>query len=283
MIHLKLIVTGSLEERALGGALSRAFPAGTFDIEVAQRLNSFTSERLTLDPTNERPDSPVRKLAAELVASVEPGRSRKDGPRPDRVVLVEDLEPVNWDQPAVVIACLRRAVEQHLGSMGWNARTHDAVRERLRERCSFHLLVPMVEGYFLTDPETLHAQLKLPAQRRSCFDPIAADVEDVAFDIADPALAAGDGRRQHPKRYLNFLCDPSGENERAYRETKQGAAILTALRWDRVFASDVRLQYLRALFDDLAWGLDDVAMPFPGVSSPLTRVRDGGLLRNVDA
>src|SRR5689334_20565086 len=95
----------------------------------------------------------------------------------------------------------------------------------VRERCSFHLLSPMIEVYFFGEPAAL---TRAGARRAAKLDPAERDLEDFATDDPD-FLSPADGkhpvwatanRARHPKSYLRFLCDPTGANPRAYRETK---------------------------------------------------------------
>jgi hypothetical protein len=169
--------------------------------------------------------------------------------------------------------------------LAWNVRTEERVVAALRERCSFHLFVPMPEAYFLMDPGALR---HLGGQRESCADP-AADVEDPGFRIDDPDLEAGDVARRHAKHYVNFLCASPNEApaKRAYKETKQGVAILNALDWNRVLGPTNRSRYLRSLVHDLAWAIGELtgdypAPPFPGELAPLTaRKERPRVLRNI--
>ncbi len=156
----------------------------------------------------------------------------------------------------------------------WGSKTMEVVRTHLRTTCSFHLFVPMLEAYFFADPMAL---ARLNATAPSQFD-LATDMEN--FSVADPNLPAGDPRLQHPKRYANFMCDPSGKLARAYKETKQGIEILRVLDWRKVLSNPEHGRFLRALFDDLAWGLK-VENPFQGTRAKETQIRDKGLLRNI--
>jgi hypothetical protein len=276
MKKVVLITTGDCEQLALGASLKRYFPGAEF--ESLPRRESFTSSRVRASAS--RPAGPralatvVDRLAQAMIAVTDPGR---DGTRPDLVIAVDDVEVVNLDQLDVVVAQLRQAVQRHLETFSWSsARRRDQVIERLREHCSFHLLCPMVEAYFYGEPGALQ---RAGARRPSKVDSLNIDVEDFATADED-FLSVPDGktywakpnRQKHPKRYLEYLCDPDGSPESAkfaYRETGGGVSALQKLDWSGSFSLDGRAQLARSLFADLALALD-VENPFPGTCHPLT-------------
>src|SRR5947208_699361 len=112
MKRLRLIVTGQAERRALHLSLKRLFEE---HLEVMEPLfvEGFTSNRLRPLPAS---PAPARRLAARmaeaLVAEVSVGR-KKDG-KADLVVALDDLELANDDQPQVVVAELKAAIQEHL-------------------------------------------------------------------------------------------------------------------------------------------------------------------------
>jgi hypothetical protein len=167
-----------------------------------------------------------------------------------------------------------------------SATTRDRVYEQLRERASFHLFSPLVEAYFFGEPEAL---ARAGADKApSLFDPSHSDVE--AFVVDDPRfLAPGSvkaawsksDRARHPKRYVQYLCDPTGEGAAPYRETHEGAAALRTLAWDQVLAAQGFVRHARAVFSDIAEAAGLAQSPFPGEEAALTARRDDGLLRNI--
>ncbi|MCW8140848.1 MAG: hypothetical protein KIT58_18250 [Planctomycetota bacterium] len=193
------------------------------------------------------------------------------------MVAIEDLERANLHQAGHVVDYFRRAVEDVITAQDWSQRHEERVREQLRTRCSFHLFVPMIEAYFFAHAGALQHLKAVDAPR---FDPTVTDMEQFAV-AAHPGLEPGDERLVHPKRYANFLCDPSGALDRAYNETKQGLQVLANLDWSIVLSNPDHGRFLRALFHDLAWGLEVDPAPFPGQVAGETRVRDDGLLRNL--
>jgi hypothetical protein len=288
MKKVVLITTGDCEQLALGASLKRYFPGAEF--EALPRRESFTSSRVRASAS--RPIGPrslstvVDRLAQAMIAVTDPGR---DGTRPDLVIAVDDVEVVNLDQLDVVVAQLRQAVQRHLETFPWpSARRCEQVTERLREHCSFHLLCPMVEAYFYGEAGALQ---RAGARRPSKVDALNIDVEDFATADED-FLSVPDGktywaksnRQKHPKRYLEYLCDPEGSPESAkfaYRETGGGVSALQRLDWSGSFSLENRAQLARSLFADLALALD-VENPFPGSCHPLTSQpgRDA-ILRNL--
>jgi hypothetical protein len=295
MKRVALLVTGKTEE-ALHQSLGRVFPGVEF--VVLPLRDSFTSRPLPATPllhadgTAPRPTN-VERLAQALIAEVEPGR--RDQKPPDLVVLVDDLELDNQAWPERAVGHVKQAVRAHLERHAWpSAISRERAYEGVRERCSFHLLAPMVEAYFFREPAAL---ARAGAKRESLFDALAADVER-DFLVNDPDFLgppdrppkdkcppwATPGRAQHPKRYLQFLCDPAGTDSRAYVETKGGQAALRELDWPKVLAPQEHVRFLRSLIHDLAdaLGEDAVARDHAGETHSLTWPPPSDrLLRNV--
>lgn len=305
MMQVALLVTGKAEEKALHHSLKRIFPEATF--VMRPRRDGFTSQPLPPTPlflardqaprpTSARDRAPrptnVERLAEALVAEVEPGR--RDQALPDLVVLVDDLEIANQERPERAVEHVRAAVEKHLETHDWpSAATRARAYERVRERCSFHLLAPMVEAYFFREPAAL---TRAGAKRASLFDASAADVETSFLVVNEPDFLADRPAREkpapwatadrarHPKRYLQFLCDPTGTEKRAYVETVGGLAALRDLDWPEVLEPQEHVRFLRSLIHDLAHALgrDAVAQRFAGTTHPLTwPPPPNALLRNI--
>jgi hypothetical protein len=281
-----LIVTGDVEKKALHLSLNRIFPDVEFDVRLRE---SFTSNPLPAEP----PPNPhleqltlVEKLADALIAAVDPGR---EGKPVDLAVLVDDLELWNMAAPERAIDHIRAAIKKRLEDTWPNLERRQKSAALVRERCSFHLLSPMVEAYFFGEPAALR---RAGAQRAAVFNPATRDVED--FQTNDPAFLtppddkkipwAKPSRARHPKHYLRFLCDPSGQSPRAYQETKHGHEALRSLNWQQVLDPDQHACFARAFLADLAEGLNHprAARMFPGALHPLTsrRARDN-VLRNL--
>lgn len=260
MLTISLLVTGVTEHTGLPDSLRQVFPSARFRIgNGGRRLDGFTSHRLKpLTGPRPRAESYLDEFAARLVAETYPGR---DGKPADLIVGVDDLELENMDQPELVVRLLREAVQAHV-ERSFQGNTRARVYERLQNHCSFHLLKPMVEAYFFGEPAALDRAGR--ALERTClFGAESCDVEDFAVD--DPAYmqvaeAANDkrdwrhGRQQrprHPKKYLQFLCDPAGDGKTTYRESRGGAEALKRLAWEQVLRPG-HVAYARALLADIA-------------------------------
>jgi hypothetical protein len=153
------------------------------------------------------------------------------------IIGVDHLELHSAPQRATDV--LRSAIARGLATLESSLARHERLRTAVAERCSFHLLVPMVEAYFFGEPEAL---TRAGAVHTSRFNPQTQDVE--AFVVEHPPFPEADAR--HPKRYLKFLSDGG------YRETKHGVAALKDLSWPTVLATPTFTQSARALIDDIA-------------------------------
>jgi len=272
MTRVALIVTGRLEELALADSLNRVFPDTTFYVE--KKLDCFTSSRVR-DLGATRTPSLADKLAQSLVATVDPGR---DGHPADLVLVVEDLEVANLDQPDVVVDVLRNAVARHIDAHWPSQARRERAHRRLRERASFHLLCPMTEAYFFGDRATL-AAAGVTAQPR-----LEPDVDLESFSVVDTTYLseprgtktwATENRRRHPKHYLQFLLEPD-----AYAETEHGRRALDQLDWSALVAAHAsHLSFARSMLADLADALGLPAARFMGPRHPAT-ARAPSILRN---
>src|SRR5262245_32855797 len=261
MPRVILITTGKAEHKSFAFALGRLFPDVTFENDGPMPADSFTSCRVTPPPPNRTIEANVDKLAARLVAAVDPGRKTKSELRADLAIAVEDLELDNFDQPQMVVDIFREAVRRHVERAWPSARRRDECFDKLKERGSFHLLVPMLEAYFFGEPGALRRAGTTETPQ------LAAGIDLEAFEIVDAAylvLQPDDAR--HPKRYLSHLCQRNGVS---YREARHGAAASRDLDWNSVLAPADQVQCLRALIHDLADGLG-VSPPVGGSCSPIT-------------
>ncbi|AKI98498.1 hypothetical protein ATI61_122104 [Archangium gephyra] len=280
-VRVQLIVTGELERLGLHLSLRKLFASTGADVEflVPQKTQDFTSNRVgTLLPPELAARSLAAKLAGALVLAVYPGRGSTM--QADHVIAVDDLELANADQPGHVLEYFRHAVKAYVDSTFSSATTRDRVYQALAERGSFHLLAPMVESYFFGEAAALQRATAHQAPNR--FD-TARDLED--FEVDDAAYLAAtvpgkyEPRHRHPKNYVRYLCDPTGQR-RAYRETHEGLDALRVLDWTSVLRQEAHAAFARALIDDVADALN-VPSPCPGVCSTLTVRKGDGLLRNI--
>ena len=258
MATIKLIVTGDLEELALHESLRRVFGDSRHDgkeviWDSPRKLHSATSRRLT---TSERPPRPMRDLAKAMLSEVEIG---KRGTPADLVIVVDDVELDNVDQEAVIVRHFQTALQEALTShlKDHSLQVQERYRLRLRERCSFHLLRPMVESYFFGDGAALRSigVQSTPMLRHP-------DVEQ--FDVIDPdpdwlEECRESNERQkvsrpwwrhecHPKHYLEYLLGPNV----IYDEKIHGEPALQSLAWKQVPKANTDCPIARCLFEDLA-------------------------------
>lgn len=265
MTLVRLIVTGETERHALGTFLQRFFPELEFELELA---GSFTSCRVSRVPAVSAALPLVDKLAQQMIAAVDPGRKKPNGPVPDLVVVVDDLELFNLDQPDVVISSFRSAIHRSVPRVWPTLERQNRCLERLKERASFHLLCPMLEAYFFTSDSALRAAgIRLQSLLVS-----EQDIED--FETCDAsylsryAALPDDGSdgvihpktktwfAKHPKEYLRYLVAGGDGTGPVYRETKQGVAALQALSPADALAMETHRRFLRSLIHDVAFALN---------------------------
>lgn len=298
-MRVRLVVTGDLEKAVLGRSLERVLRAAgaevTFDPPLLVPGGAMTTSPLP-DPDHPTSRTPttVARTARALVTETLVETSRG---LPDLVIGIDDLELANLHQPKVVTAWIRRALNEQIAdrfhSAGAETREADQARAALRARCSFHLLVPLVEAYFFGERAALRragVAAETPVHR------LGDDVED--FETDDPeflptarsknAEQIGKGygwwrEEKHPKRYLEFLVARSGG---LYHETQGGARALEDLDWAASSPVAKAIPFARALFEDLS---DALSIPNPlgagtisGLTYPARTVRREALvLRNL--
>lgn len=261
-MRVRLVVTGDLERLALGPSLESILRAAGANVHFDTSFKAVNGA-MTTAPLRDPSDrtlpvpAPVRRMANALVTETLIRR-----PLPDLVVGIDDLELANAHQPEVVVAWLRRALREVLDEKYPPYPSRDAAelaRAALRARCSFHLLVPLVETYFFAEPAALTragVAAGVPVHR------VGDDVEK--FETNDPLFLplamirnAEMAARQitwwceerHPKRYLEFLVERSGG---LYDETRGGREALKGLDWPAVGAEPEAARFARSLFEDLA-------------------------------
>jgi hypothetical protein len=283
---VQLIVTGEMEKIALAKALEQGFPDLSF-LET-QKFDGFTS--VTVKENIFKPEnikSNVDKLADALVAAVDPGRT---GIPADMAIVIEDSELENSHQADVIIECFRKAVKQCVCERWSNRARQEQCFRKIRERCSFHLFVPMTEAYFFGEPEALK---RAGAERDSTVSGVNMNVEEfLVSDDADYLNAPlksiywaidSENRKRHPKHYLQYLCDPAGTKKRKerYRETHGGVRALETIDWNAVLKNQEYVTFLRALFADISARFPDLRNSYSGNCHPLTDYAGGTILRNI--
>lgn len=290
-MRVALLPTGRTEWHGLPVALQRLFPAhelyvlpGAAVFRSTGPFDGFTTSTLT--EKHEHEDEYLPESATDLV-----GRAAQealgDGPHrgaADAVLVLDDLELANRHQPARVARVFRRAVEYHLaGLQGARERT----ARTLRERVSFHLVVPMIEAWFFGDRQALRVA-GVPDDLEPILD--GAGLEDFrTLDVryegarevdcpiwiakgrkkADRPKWLGAQRERHPKGYLQWLCrDGAAKNCTSYDESHRGAEALKQLDWAAVLGSR-SVGYLGALVEDLADVLrEPLPLPMHGDDGP---------------
>jgi hypothetical protein len=311
--RIQLVVTGDLE-MCLPEVLARIFPEAVF--LPAQRAHAFTTAAIpavtSLKPDTTLPDA-LRgyELLSRMLAAIDPGIH---GVPADFAIALDDVEVTNRDNEAAILNYVRFLVGQLIKHGPHDRRgnplsstrpdepdvglvrplkTPERRRCALQKRCSFHLLAPMIEAPFFGDSTSIGPE----AAARSKFDSSQNDFED--FQTDDPAFVsppddwipaggtyaapwARPDRQFHPKRYLEFLLDPTGFEQRPYREKVHGKSFLDALRWDTVFSIPTHGTLLRSLIDDIADMCATHRPPWAvGHLNQLTCLQKDGILRNV--
>jgi len=276
-----------VEEVALGAALKKAFPNLLFHRPL--RLDGFTSAKIDRRPVKTPASVPqnVDKLANAMIAAVDPGRK---GTPADMAIAIDDLELDNMDRPSAVADYFRQSVSRCVKNRWPSQKRQEKCLDIVRERCSFHLFVPMVEAYFFGDPAApVRAGNLIPSK----VSGKAIDVEQFIVANDSDYLKMPEGsvywaidsakRPRHPKHYLEYLCDPKGDlgKKKGYRETRNGKKALKDIDWNSVFRNAHYVKFLRSLFEDISRRFD-CRNPFEGDCADHTRYDGNGVvLRNL--
>ncbi len=252
--QILLLTTGQCEWRGLPPFLAAAF-ADRSDVScesVGDVYTSFTSEEIQIAqlsiPTNGT-RGPVEKLAKALLSVP------LDYYDCSLALAVDDLELVNAGQAGQVYSFFRSAVVSEIARLKLDERE----KQLVRKRCSFHLLAPMVEGYFFADSSAVSRACQeaggSPSQPWSTTS--SPTLEDFATTdtlfvdrITSPDRSKQDrkgnkdiawcssDRERHPKRYIQFLCRAASHG---YREGRGGVAALSQLDARKVVAAKAPL------------------------------------------
>lgn len=199
-------------------------------------------------------------MARALVTELENPRSNRV-PAPDLIIAVDDLELANMDHLDVVVAHARAALDIEVERRFSSANAQDRLKEKLRDRCSFHFLCPMVEAYFFGDAPSL-ALLGVPEESPPRLT--SGDVE--RFESDDPTWLPECRERnarlhalgkiwwreeRHPKNYLQHLVSRTAPAA-IYDEVEDGAPAFKDLDWHRVASAPHSALIARSLFQDLS-------------------------------
>ncbi len=274
-MRVQLVVTGDLERLGLGPSLERTFRALGHEVAfaTAQKVEGMTSNPLPV-PTQATIPTSVQRMAEALVVGTLIRKTTR-APLPDLVVGVDDLELANLDQPERVVGWVRRGIRATLEAMYPSSAARERAALALRERCSFHLVAPLVEAYFFGHRAAL-TMAGVPGQTRVHL--AGEDLE--RFEASEPGFLAhaavvndaqaAAGRpwwreERHPKRYLQHL-----KGEAIYQETLHGLEALKVIEWSAIRRRPEAVPLLRALFEDLADRLGTTSPLADGPSSSLT-------------
>lgn len=288
MARIKLIVTGDMEKLALHTSLQQVFPGERDGEEVIwdkpRKSQCVTSHQLQLERS---PSHPMRELAKAMIAEAGIG---KTGTPADLVIVIDDVELGNLGQETIIATHFRIAVEEELRK--YNTATETRYRNIIREKCSFHLLKPMVEAYLFGDPNALRIA-GVPTGINHCLVH-PSDVEQ--FQTYDtewlPACYAENVKKQqntpwwrheyHPKHYIEHLTE---RGQVFYEETHHGKNALMQLNWNKVPKCQPDTPIIRSLFEDISdwFGIQN---PISGATHPAfypTKAvnRESLLLRNM--
>lgn len=283
-MRVALLPTGRTEWHGMSNALTRLFVGHSFYPVPTKRevesypdrfpYDGFTSSALTARSEDDPPESAIELVARAAQEALGDRRSEAA----DLVVVLDDMELANANQPDRIARVFRAAVARHLAGL---SRARGKTEEALRERVSFHLITPMIEAWFFGDPRALVAAGAPPeaTPRLAVTDIEAFRTNDESYlaatDASCPCWASrrdkknrpkwlgGHSRAHHPKGYLQWLClDGGAKNCTSYDETHGGGRALSGLRWEALLGEDAsRARYLRALLADLA---DDLGDPVTG-------------------
>lgn len=261
MARIKLIVTGDMEKLALHKSLRRFFPDEQDGQKVIwdqpRKTQCATSHRLS---PNRVPSGPMKELVKAMIA--EAGIGKKGEPA-DLIVVIDDVELGNLGQENVIAKHFHNAVLQELNK--YNTKTMRRYQDILRQKCSFHLLKPMVESYLFGDTHALRVAGVPVGETPKLVHP--TDIEQ--FETNDPAwlpiCMRENAKRQqsvpwwhhecHPKHYLEHLTE---RGQVFYDETTYGKNALEKLAWKKVpkYSKDPKYSYdtpfIRSLFEDIA-------------------------------
>lgn len=280
-MRVAFLPTGRTEWHGLRGAFDALFPAHDFYVlptadEVQSHPEEFPCAGFTSNPLEAAHEASPPEAASELIGRAAQAALGSRTVKPaDLVVVLDDLELVNVNQPDRVARVFRAATVNHIEALG-GGQIETRTRAALRDRVSFHLLVPMVEALFFADPAALllaGVPVGLSVTFADHCDPEAFQTTDAAYLVATEAacpcwsgLPAGrrkkkqrpkwlgrSPRDRHPKGYLQWLCrDGNAPSCTTYSETTGGGRALAGIAWPTVLSRpEHHFQYLRALLADV--------------------------------
>ena len=277
-----IVVTGETEYYGISEAIQTLFPDHIFhclplektSLEGTSLCNGFTSVQLKPVHVQEPPEACQDLLA--LAAQEALGDGRRKQPY-DLVVVLDDLELCNADQPELAVAVMKAAANKHLDVLAGERRRR--TEQAFKERVSFHLIAPMIEAWFFIDDQAL-VRAGVQSIDSVVFDgntdPEAFLTLDEDYQNAEAsictALSQQQARRkkknkpkwldnpqrsQHPKGYLQWLTrDPDRNKCTTYKESVHGANALKRLDWRKAIPyNPEHLRFIKSLIEDIEAGL----------------------------
>lgn len=158
MARIKLIVTGDLEKLALSQSLMKHFPSTYNGKNVIwdepRKTHGATSYQLQPLSAGGLLSNPMKELAKAMLAEALEGKKRGQSPA-DLVIVIDDVELGNLGRENVIAEHFQAAVNNAIQLKAKGISAEDArIRSVIRDKCSFHLLKPMVV-HILAQPEHL--------------------------------------------------------------------------------------------------------------------------------
>lgn len=261
MARIKLIVTGDLEKLALSQSLMKHFPSTHNGKNVIwdepRKTHGATSYQLQPLSAGGLLSNPMKELAKTMLAEALEGK--KKGQRPaDLVIVIDDVELGNLGRENVIAEHFQAAVNHAIQLKAKGISAEDVrIRSVIRDKCSFHLLKPMVEAYLFGDANALGlAGVPIGIAPQLVHQ---SDVE--AFETNDPKWLPNcrientkknnDGKpwwlhERHPKAYLDYLLPKD------YSETTHGSLALMKLNWPQVPKCQHDIPIFGSLFEDIS-------------------------------
>ncbi|HMV67184.1 MAG TPA: hypothetical protein PKA64_10065 [Myxococcota bacterium] len=259
MASIQLIVTGEAELRSLHDSLRRAWPSARRGDPVVWRdpikVGEPARSRLHALTPGAAPDVHMSKAANMLAQTVLHGvRLGEDAA--DLVLLVGDVELNNLDQRPRIAEHMRAALDRETSRPG----ASEALPGALRDRCSYHLLCPMMDALLFGDDDAL-TRAGVPAHTPLHL----ADPDVERFEARHPTWNTPD--RRHAKKYLQFLA---GRTTRGGYTVQRAGDALAHLNWPGVPAHPTATALLRSMFHDLASWFEVQSPLGPGPGEPTT-------------
>jgi hypothetical protein len=260
-----------MEQSALHHSLKKSFPStkGKHLVEwdTPHRLNGATSYQLAPLAGDTKLSTSILKLANAMLAEAIAGKTSEPA---DLVIVIDDVELGNLQQENLVAQHFKAAVEVVIKKSYCDKEAE--VREQIRQKCSFHLLKPMVEAYLFADRNALTI-----AGVATSVEPYLLNATDVEeFEVNDPNVdwlshcqqKNNDNiniwwrEERHAKHYLEHLT--GGTNT----DNKAGKEALLDLNWRLVTKTSTDAPIISAMFADIA---DWFGMPVnPLIGTPST-------------